>query len=104
MLKQLRIRSILTILFSIFSSLPSAATAQDKAAVSRAQPSQVIQGMRRPSGTVLNHLPYSGNEILVRFKDTASRATISLAHSRHQASPIKRFRHARNLERVKLRP
>src|SRR5437870_9685399 len=102
---QLGIRSIVTVLFLIFSSLPSAlAVAQDKASGSRTQSGQALQPTHRPRGGVTDHPPYSPDEILVRFKDTASPAAISLAHSRHKASPTKRFRHVPHLERVKLPP
>lgn len=102
MFKHLGISIILLTIFSISTAVIQTARGQDDAVVSFTQDSQVIQRTRRPSGGVTDYLPHAGDEILVRFKETASAAAMSSAHSRHQAKRIKRFRNLGNLELVKI--
>ena len=79
-----------------------AADAPDESIVSRTSDGQVILRSRRPGGGVADFLPYAPDELLVRFKDNVTAAAKSAVHSRHRGTPIKRFRHTRNLELVKL--
>jgi subtilisin family serine protease len=90
--------------FSIayFAVLPTISQAQDDSVVSQTQTGQVIYRSRRPSGGVTDYLPHAGDEILVRFKDTATSAAKSAAHGQQRANRLKAFRHVRGLELVKL--
>src|SRR5438445_12401939 len=102
MSKQLRISNFVLILLFLSFFFTSAAQPQDDAVVSYTDNGHVIHRTRRPGGGVTDYLPHAGDEILIRFKDTATSTAKSLAHSRHRSTPIKRFRHVRNLELVKL--
>jgi subtilisin family serine protease len=79
-----------------------AADAPDEPIITRTADGQVISRSRRPGGGVADFLPYAPDELLVRFKDNVPPAAKSAVHGRHKATPIKRFRHTRNLELVKL--
>jgi subtilisin family serine protease len=96
------------ILFGVLSLLlvaaenNMAADNPDDSIISRTVDGQVILRSRRPNGGVADFLPYAPDELLVRFRDNVAPATKSAVHGRHKAVPIKRFRHTRNLELVKL--
>jgi len=96
------------ILFSVLGLLLLAAENSlsadnpEESVISRTADGRVILRSRRPSGSVADFLPYAPDELLVRFKDSVAPATKSALHGRHKAMTIKRFRHTRNLELIKL--
>jgi hypothetical protein len=79
-----------------------AADNPDDSIITRTADGQVILRSRRPSGGVADFLPYAPDELLVRFKDNIAPTAKSALHGRHRGIPIKRFRHTRNLELIKL--
>ncbi len=89
-------------LFFLTAENNFAADSPDESIISRTADGQVILRSRRPSGGVADFLPYVPDELLVRFKNNVAPAAKSALHARHRSIPIKRFRHTRNLELVKL--
>jgi len=86
----------------ICAEVSLAADATEDSVVARASDGQVILRTRRPSGKVADYPPYAPDEILVRFRNTASAAMRAAIHGRFRANTIKRFRHVNGLELVKL--
>ncbi len=102
MSQKLGIGKIVLILLLVSIGFTSAAQPQDNTVVSYIQSGQVVHRTRRPSGGVNDYLPHSGDEILVRFEDTASSTARFATHNLDRANTIRRFRRVRNLESVKL--
>src|SRR3990172_6838806 len=86
----------------ICAEVSLAADATEDSVVARASDGQVILRTRRPSGKVADYPPYAPDEILVRFRNTASAAMRAAIHGRFRANTIKRFRHVNGLELIKL--
>ena len=98
------VRVILTLLvfLLICAGVSRAAEAPNTDIISRTPDGQVDLRTGHPRGDGAEFQTYSQGELLVRFKDNVAPNTKAGVHGRHRATSIKRFRHLKNLERVKF--
>ncbi len=92
----------LILLFLVPVERAPAADVSNDEIISRTPDGQVILKSSQPNINIANSLSYVPDEILVRFKDTASQSVRAAAHGRLKGASVKRFRSPAGLERVKL--
>ncbi|HEY6201225.1 MAG TPA: S8 family serine peptidase [Candidatus Binatia bacterium] len=98
------LKTLVILAVAISASPVLAAELADNPLEYRTEAGELIRRSLTVKGEVTDELPFAAGELLVKFKDSASTSQKSATHRRSWGTPVKTFRHVKNLEQVKLPP